>query len=175
MVDGQLVRQLERRPVQQYDPWAPAASAGRPQEQSWGQDWATGAWDTWSQRSWGGGKGPTYIDKDLPPTWDGLHPEKTWRDYRRSLDHWIQRTDIPGHKHGIMLWKALTGDAKLLIEHLTDYDLSDQYVATRIRGIFEEAHSHISEFEDQDACSSRTSPPLLSSPGPAALGISLTS
>ena len=106
-------------PVQQNDPWAPAAalpavlpaaqpapaaSSGGQQEQSWGQGegwgsgWAAGAWDTWSQWSQGGGgTGPKYFDKGLPPTWDGLHPEKTWRDYRRSLDHWITRTDIPGN------------------------------------------------------------------------------
>ena len=91
-----------------------------------------------------------YFDKDPPPAWDGKNPEKTWRPYRREFDHWLSSTDIPAGKHGILLWRALTGDAKLLINHLTDTELADPGIGKRIRSILEYSHRHISEFEDQD-------------------------
>ena len=91
-----------------------------------------------------------YFDKDPPPAWDGKNPEKTWRPYRREFDHWLSSTNIPAGKHGILLWRALTGDAKLLINHLTDIELAYPGIGKRIRSILEYSHRHSSEFEDQD-------------------------
>ena len=111
--------------------------------------WQDNTGDTsWSDfRSQGQGR---YVDKDPPPSWDGKNPEKTWREYRRSLRFWLANTDIPSKKHGVMLWKALTGDAKLLVDHLTDEDLARHDAASKISGLLEQAHRHISEHEDQD-------------------------
>ena len=109
--------------------------------------------DPWSnyqsrQDQWQGGSsswnGSKYIDKDPPPTWDGKNPETTWRKYRRMLDQWLYNTDIPAHKHGVLLWKALTDDAKLLIDHLSDSELSDPDIGKQIRDMLEKAHKHIS-------------------------------
>ena len=54
-----------------------------------------------------------YFDKSPPPEWDGNHPEKNWRDRRRTVKQWLSTTDVPSEKHGMLLWRALTGDAKL--------------------------------------------------------------
>ena len=91
-----------------------------------------------------------YFDKSPPPEWDGNHPEKTWRDYRRTLKQWLSTTDVPSEKHGMLLWRALTGDAKLLISHFRDEDLLHWNAGQRIFEVLAQAHKHISEFEDQD-------------------------
>ena len=61
---------------------------------------------------------------------------------------------IPGativEKHGMLLWRALTGDAKLLISHFRDEDLLHWDAGQRIFEVLAQAHKHISEFEDQD-------------------------
>ena len=48
----------------------------------------------WSSRSQWYGEPKRYFDKSPPPEWDGNHPEKTWRDYRRTLKQWLRTTDI---------------------------------------------------------------------------------
>ena len=50
----------------------------------------------------------------------------------------------------MLLWRALTGDAKLLISHFRDEDLLCWDSGQRIFDILAQAHKHISEFEDQD-------------------------
>ena len=91
-----------------------------------------------------------YFDKSPPPEWDGNHPEKTWRDYRRTLKQWSSTTDVPSEKHSMLLWRALTGDAKLLISHFRNEDLLHWDAWQRIFDVVAQAHKHISEFEDQD-------------------------
>ena len=49
----------------------------------------------------------------------------------------------------MLLWRALTGDAKLLISHFRDEDLLWD-AGQRIFDVLAQAHKHISEFEDQD-------------------------
>ena len=39
------------------------------------------------------------------------------------LKQWLSTTDVPIEKHGMLLWRALTGDAKLLISHFRDEEL----------------------------------------------------
>ena len=75
---------------------------------------------------------------------------KTWRDYRRTLKQWLSTTDVPSEKHGMLLWRALTGDVKLLISHFRDEDLLHWDAGQRIFEVLSQAHKHISEFEDQD-------------------------
>ena len=91
-----------------------------------------------------------YFEKSPPPEWDETHPEKTWRDYRRSLKQWLSTTDVSCEKHGMLLWRALTGDAKLLISHFHNKDLMHWDAGQRIFDVLARAHKHISEFEDQD-------------------------
>ena len=79
--------------------------------------------DGWSSRSQWHSEPTKYSDKSPPPEWDGNHPEKTWRDYRRTLKQWLSTTDVPSERHGMLLWRALTGDAKLLISHFRDEDV----------------------------------------------------
>ena len=50
----------------------------------------------------------------------------------------------------MLLWRALTGDAKLLISHFRDEDLLCWDAGQRIFDALAQAHKHISEFEDQD-------------------------
>ena len=50
----------------------------------------------------------------------------------------------------MLLWRALTGDAKFLISHFRDEDLLYWDAGQRIFEVLAQAHKHISEFEDQD-------------------------
>ena len=50
----------------------------------------------------------------------------------------------------MLLWRALTGDAMLLISHFRDEDLLCWDAGQRILDVLAQAHKHISEFEDQD-------------------------
>ena len=50
----------------------------------------------------------------------------------------------------MLLWRALTGDAKLLISHFRDEDLLHWDAGQRIFEVLSQDHKHISEFEDQD-------------------------
>ena len=74
----------------------------------------------------------------------------TWRDYRRTLKQWLSTTDLPPEKHGMLLWRALTGGAKLLILHFRDEELLRWDAGQRIFDVLVQTHIHISEFEDQD-------------------------
>ena len=53
-----------------------------------------------------------YFDKEQLPKWDGEKPEQTWITYRRELKQWLMTTDIPEHKQGMLLNRALTGRVK---------------------------------------------------------------
>ena len=66
--------------------------------------------------------------------WDGSQPEKTWRD---------RRTYVPSEKHGMLLWRALTGDAKLLISHFRDEELLRWDAGRRFLDVLAQAHKHI--------------------------------
>ena len=84
---------------------------------NWWSSWPTRAddekWSSWSPWSHSVvSESKKYFDKIPPPEWDGSQPEKTWRDYRRMLKQWLSTTDVPVEKHGMLLWRALTGDAK---------------------------------------------------------------
>ena len=50
----------------------------------------------------------------------------------------------------MLLWRALTGDAKLLISHFRGEDSLHWNAGQRILDALAQAHKHISEFEDQD-------------------------
>ena len=50
----------------------------------------------------------------------------------------------------MLLWRALTEDAMLLISHFRDEDLLHWDAGQRIFDVLGQAHKHISEFEDQD-------------------------
>ena len=81
--------------------------------------------------------------------WDGSQPEKTWRD-RRTLKQCLSTTDIPSEKHGMLLWRALIGDAQVLISHFRDGELLRWDAGQKTFDVLAQAHQHISEFEDQD-------------------------
>ena len=63
---------------------------------------------------------------------------------------WLSTTDVPIEKHGMLLWRALTGDAKPLISHFRDDELLRWDAGQRIFDVLVQARKHISEFEDQD-------------------------
>ena len=95
---------------------------------NWWSSWPASAdderWSSWSP--WSHSILPEskmYFDKSPPPEWDVNQPEKTWRDYRRMLKQWLGTTDVPIETHGMLLRRALTGDAKLLISHFRDDEL----------------------------------------------------
>ena len=50
----------------------------------------------------------------------------------------------------MLLWRALTGDAKLLISHFRDEELLCWDAGQRIFDVLAQVHKHVSEFEDQD-------------------------
>ena len=121
----------------------------------WWSSWSTrgdderwSSWSPWSHPSRNESK--KYFNKSPPPEWDGSQPEKTWRDYRRMLKQWLSTTDVPLEKHGMLLWRALAGDAKLLISHFRDEELLRWDAGQRIFDVLVQVHKHISEFEDQD-------------------------
>ena len=94
--------------------------------------WAS--WSPWSHPSQQESK--KHFDKSPPPEWDGSQPVKTWRDYRRMLKRWLSTTDVPLEKHGMLLWRALAGDAKLLISHFRDEELLRWDASQRIFDVF---------------------------------------
>ena len=63
---------------------------------------------------------------------------------------WLSTTDVSSEKNGMLLWRALTGDAKLLTSHFRDEDLLHWDAGQRIFEVLAQAHKHISEFENQD-------------------------
>ena len=66
------------------------------------------------------------------------------------IKQWLGTTDVPIEKHGMLLWRALTGDGKLLISHFCDDELLRWDAGLRIFDVLVQAHKHISEFEDLD-------------------------
>ena len=63
---------------------------------------------------------------------------------------WLSTNDVPSECHGMLLRRALTGCAKLLISHFRGGDLLHWDAGQRIFDVLAQAHKHISEFEDQD-------------------------
>ena len=132
---------LQVQPWDKADPWRRygivASRTERPQNHSWDQwnHWNTNDQNKlssrcargddagWSSRSQWHSEPKKYFDKSPLPEWDGNHPEKTCRDYRRTLKQWLNTTDVPPERHGMLLWRASTGDANLLISHFRDEDL----------------------------------------------------
>ena len=126
--DDQQRQWLQVQPWNNGDPWNQhgivASRTGHQLNRSWDQwnRWNANGWsagvnddDWWSPRSQWHSEPKKYFDKSPPPESDGNHPEKTWRDYRRTLKQWLSTTGVPSERHGMLLWRALTGDAKLLI------------------------------------------------------------
>ena len=114
---GTVASHTEREQNHSWDQWNHWNASDWNQLSSWS---ARGNDDGWSSRSQWHSEPKKYFDKSPPPEWDGNHPEKTWRDCRRTLKEWLSTTDVPPEKHGMLLWRALTGDAKLLISHFRD-------------------------------------------------------
>ena len=90
------------------------------------------------------------FDKSPPLEWDGSQPEKTWRDYRRVLKQSLSTTHVTIEKHRMLLWRALTEGATLLIAHFRDEELLRWDTGQRFFDVLVQAQKHISEFEDQD-------------------------
>ena len=123
--DDQQRQWLQVQPWNNADPWNQygivASRTGHQQNHCWDQwnrwyanDWnhwsswsARGNDDGWSSRSQWHSEPKKYFDKTPPPEWDGDHPEKTWRDYRRTLKQWLSTTHVPSEKHGMLLWRAM--------------------------------------------------------------------
>ena len=160
---------LQVQPWNNADSWNQhgivASRTGHQQNHSWDQwnRWNANDWnqwsscsaphnndDGWSSRSQWHGEPKKYFDKSPPPEWDGNHPEKCWRDCRRTLKQRLSTTDVPSERHGMLLWRALTGDAKLLISHFRDEDLLCWDAGQRIFDALAQAHKQVSGFEDQD-------------------------
>ena len=66
------------------------------------------------------------------------------------LKQWLSTTDVPLETHGMLLWRALTGGAKLLISHFCDEELLRWDAGQIFFDVLVQAHKHICEFEDQD-------------------------
>ena len=116
--EDQQRQRLQVQPWDNADPWhrcgIVASRAERQQNHSWDQwnhwnasDWnqwsswsARGNDDGWSSRSQWHSEPKKYFDKSPPPEWDGNHPEKTWRDYRRTLKQWLSTTDVTACSYG---------------------------------------------------------------------------
>ena len=50
----------------------------------------------------------------------------------------------------MLLWRALTGDAKLLVSHFRDEDLLCWVLGRGYLSVLAQAHKHMSEFEDHN-------------------------
>ena len=117
---GTVASRTERQQNYSLDQWNHWNASDWNQWSSWS---ARGNDDGWSSRTQWHSEPKKYFDKSPDPEWDGNHPEKTWRGYRRTLKGWLSTTDVPPERHGMLSWRALTGDAKLLISHFRDEDL----------------------------------------------------
>ena len=91
-----------------------------------------------------------YYDKDPPPKWDGHHAETTWRPYRKRLQFWFARTDIPKEKQGFLLWEAISGPPKILFENWTEEHLKLPGAAQKIFDMLIEHYKYVSHTEQQD-------------------------
>ena len=160
--DDQQRQWLQVQPWNNADSWNQhgivASRTGHQQNLSWDQcnrwnanDWnqwsswsARGNDDGWSSRSQWHSEPKKYFDKSRRPEWDGNHPEKTWRDYRRTVKQRLSTTDVPSERHGMLLWRALSGDPSFSSRTFVMKDLLcwDAGLA--------QAHKHVSEFDDQD-------------------------
>ena len=132
--DAQQRQWLQVQPWNNADSWNQYGIVGSPtgrQQDHICDQWNrlnADDWNRWSTCSARRGHSGTVnrrntLTRGPPPEWDGNRPEKTWRDYRRTLKQWLSTT-VPPERHGVLLWRALTGDAKLLISHFRDEDLS---------------------------------------------------
>ena len=73
-------------------------------------------------------RGGNYEEKPpRPPTpqWKGEDPEQSWRQCNMELAHRMGNVDIPRkNKQGVLLRRALTGTARLLVEYSAIEDLT---------------------------------------------------
>ena len=59
-----------------------------------------------------------FRDREPPPKYDGVNPEKTYKVWKKDLRLWIGSTDIPENKRGAKVMKAVSGVAKDALEDL---------------------------------------------------------
>ena len=134
------------------DPQKPERWTGRWDNKygNWEKHATTGEWELITQLPEPKEYDKKYKDKSPPPEWDGKNPESTWKDYKRLLKQWLVHTDIPPQKQGHLVWRALKGEAKVLVYHITDEQMSQVDGAEAILKVLEENYRYATEFEDQE-------------------------
>ena len=68
----------------------------------------------------------TFKDRDPPPTYDGVNPEVTFRQFEKSLKLWQFETDVPVRKQGAKLLRSLTGSARMAVDDLEYEEIASE-------------------------------------------------
>ena len=66
---------------------------------------------------------PMRIIHDIPPSWDGAHPEKELEPYMKLLRGWLMTTRTLKSQAGMTILNFANGDLKLIINELDLEDL----------------------------------------------------
>lgn len=83
-------------------------------------------------------------DREPPPSYDGVEPETTFRQYEKNVKFWQLETDVPGQKQGTKLMRAVTGTARLAVDSLEFEEVaSEDGVSNAMRKLREFSMPHL--------------------------------
>ncbi len=63
-------------------------------------------------------EGGGYRDKEPAPSYDGLSPETTFRQYEKNIRLWQFESEIPARKQGVKMMRSLSGLARLAVDDM---------------------------------------------------------
>eukprot|EP00971_Amphidinium_carterae_P050766 999724-Amphidinium_carterae.1 len=78
--------------------------------------------------------------RDPCPEWDGEQPAERWRAVRRSIVLWSEDTDLTRARHGVRLFRSLTGKAAQLAECLSDEEIKSADGLQKILDYFDQLY-----------------------------------
>ena len=60
----------------------------------------------------------SYKDREPPPSYDGESPETMFKSFQKQVGLWQFEMDVPRHKQGVKLLRALKGAAKQAVDDM---------------------------------------------------------
>ena len=63
-------------------------------------------------------EGGGYREKEPAPSYDGLSPETTFRQYEKNIRLWQFESEIPARKQGVKMMRSLSGLARLAVDDM---------------------------------------------------------
>lgn len=79
---------------------------------------AQGSFHTGGLAGVGGAAEGGYRDKEPAPSYDGVSPETTFRQYEKNIRLWQFESDVPARKQGVKMMRSLTGLARLAVDDM---------------------------------------------------------